>query len=83
MIPLTPTPLPPDPVALGRAAQIDIGATTDLWDIAPNVLQLWGQFSNETQAVQWVLLAVIIVGLIWVLIILLKRLGAGDAGTDV
>lgn len=78
----TPTPLPPDPQALARAAQIDLGATTDLWDIAPNVLQLWGQFGTATQVLQWVLIAAIVVGIIWAVTLMLKRMGNTDMGEE-
>lgn len=76
MIPPTPTPLPPDPVALSQASQIDLGGFR-LWDLAPEAIGFWNQFGGATQALQWVVFALIIVIFIFVVMKLLKRLGEG------
>lgn len=78
----TPTPLPPDLQSLGMASQVDLGTATDLWDIAPNVLQLWGQFGTATQVLQWVLIAALYAGLVWALIQLVKRMTNRDMGEE-
>jgi hypothetical protein len=74
MIPPTPTPIPYNapPVALEFDGVL-------LWDVAPNAVGFWGQFGDYTPVLQWIIVGMLVIALVWLIAGLFKQLSQDEA----
>lgn len=74
MIPYTPTPMP-----VGTPIPLNMGGELTLWQYAPDVVGIWGQFDDFTPGLQWGLIIIVGLVLIAAIAIQLRNLTEDEA----
>jgi hypothetical protein len=73
MMPPTPTPIP-----AGTPVNLNLEGS-ELWSMAPDMVGLWGQFGDYTQALQWGLIVLLLLVLMWHIASLIRGLSEEEA----
>lgn len=71
-------PPPPTPTAMPPTEPIELPALREgisMWEIAPNAVGFWNQFGEYTPAIQWILLFMTIISLVFLMMFLMRRFG--------
>lgn len=74
---------PPTPTALPPAAPIELPALQNAittWKFAPEVVGFWNQFRDYTPGFQTMLIVLLVIGLIFLIMNLIRRLGETGTG---
>jgi hypothetical protein len=78
MYPPTPTQVPIEMGTTHETLQLAFAGEASLWETAPEVVGLWGSFSDYTPVLQWMVVAILCVVLLWMAARVIKSLSEDE-----